>query len=247
MDIDQARKELAVWVREIAGKRIHGTTGKRPLEEFEGLERAHLRPLPGARFEPVTWKKASVHRDSHIAFDRRLYSVPWKLIGEKVWIRATAGSVSIFHNDVRVATHARRGPTYRSTTDSHLPEHREALRHRSQAYWVERAEHMGPPVASYVRQVFASDDVLSQLRAVQAIVTHLEKFPIERARAACDRATSYGAFSYQAIKNILRRGLDLEPVPKAVAFAASDLPAPRFARKVGDIIPLFGPLFGGNQ
>lgn len=35
---------------------------------------------------------------------------------------------------------------------------------------------MGEEVARYVREVFDCD-VLSQLRAVQAIVTHLEKFP----------------------------------------------------------------------
>ena len=37
----------------------------------------------------------------------------------------------------------------------------------------------------YARSVFDSDDVLSMLRTVQAIVTHLEGFPRERAAAAC--------------------------------------------------------------
>jgi hypothetical protein len=85
-------------------------------------------------------------------------------------------------------------------------------------------------VEDFVKEIFDADDVLSQLRAVQAIVTHLEKFPVERARAACRRARHFGSHSYSVIKNILRRALDLEPLPGAmgVPLASNDLP--RFAR-----------------
>lgn len=240
MDIDQARKELDLWVREVANQRIHGSTGRRPDEVFEQRERSALQPLPLARFEPVTWKQATVHQDSHVVFERRLFSVPWKLIGQKVWIRASASTVAIYHQDTRVATHERRGPGNRSTQEAHLPEHRAALRHRSQAYWQGRADSLGPEMGQYVREFFGSDDVLSQLRAVQAVVTYLEGHPVERARAACLRASHFGAYSYQAIKNILKKGLDKEPLPQVLTFPAAEQPTPRFARKPGDICPLFG-------
>lgn len=32
---------------------------------------------------------ALVHRDCHVAFDHRFYSVPWTLVGQRVWLRAT--------------------------------------------------------------------------------------------------------------------------------------------------------------
>ena len=76
--------------------------------------------------------------------------------------------------------------------------------------------------------IFDSDDVLSQLRRVQAIITHLEPFPAERAQAACRRAEHYASYSYGALKTILRRGLDLEPLPEEPA--SPSLPLPRFAR-----------------
>lgn len=94
----------------------------------------------------------------------------------------------IYAGDERVATHARKGPHYRSTVEGHLPEHRADLRHRSRTYWEQRAVAMGQEVERYVTTVFDSDDVLSQLRKVQAIVTHLEGFPVQRARVACLRA-----------------------------------------------------------
>ena len=71
---------------------------------------------------------------------------------------------------------------------------RRDLRHRSRSYWEERADRIGPEVGAYVREVFAADDVLSQLRTVQQIVCHLERFSVARARAACERARFYASY-----------------------------------------------------
>lgn len=228
-DVEEVRRELRRWVYEIAGAREHGTTKKQPLEQFEAVERAALRALPKERWEPVVWRQATVHRDAHIALDKRLYSVPWKYIGQAVWVRASAHSLIVYAEDERVATHPRRGPGYRSTIEGHLPDHRADLRHRSRAFWEQRAEAMGPQVLHYVSTLFDSDDVLSQLRTVQAIVTHLETFPKERACAACLRAEHFGGYSYRTVRNILRQGLDLEPLPEALPPPPAS-PAPRFAR-----------------
>ena len=229
--IEETNRFLATWVRDVAGQRVHGTTGKRPLELFEAEERAALLPLPSKRYEPVVWKQSTVHQDSHVVFDGRMYSVPWRHMGREAWIRATPASVAVYIDDERVATHRRNGKGYRSTDDAHLPEERAALRHRSRPYWEQRAERMGEDVGRFVREVFDSDDVLSQLRQVQAIVTHLEGFPVHRARAACQRASFYGSTTYQAIKNILKKALDLEPLPSVTPQQAwAD--EPRFARPV---------------
>jgi hypothetical protein len=232
-DVEEVRRELRRWVYEIAGVRDHGTTHKQPLEQFEAIERAALLPLPTTAWEPVVWRRATVHRDTHIALDRRLYSVPWKYIGQTVWARVSPHTVTVYAQDERVATHDRRGHGPRSTTEGHLPDHRADLRHRSRAYWEQRADRLGDEVGRYIRAIFDSDDVLSQLRTVQAVVTHLETFPVERARAACRRAEHFASYGYGALKNILRRGLDLQPIttePPPAAAAAGG--APRFARPV---------------
>lgn len=223
------RQELRRWVYQIAGVREHGTTHEQPLEQFEGVERATLLPLPKSPWEPVVWRRATVHRDAHIALDKRLYSVPWKYIGQTVWAQVSAHSIVVYADDERVATHPRRGPGYRSTVEGHLPDHRADLRHRSRAFWEQRAEAIGAEVGRYVRAIFDSDDVLSQLRTVQAVVTHLETFPGDRARAACLRAEHFGSYGYSALRNILRQGLDMEPLPTEPP-AAAPPPSPRFAR-----------------
>lgn len=95
---------------------------------------------------------------------------------------------------------------------------------------------MGPEISEFVKQVFDSDDVLYQLRAVQAIVMHLEKFPIARARAACARASFYGNFTYRGVKAILTQALDLEPLPTPMISTKDSTPNFRFARNVADLV-----------
>ncbi|HYD47501.1 MAG TPA: hypothetical protein VEB21_04105, partial [Terriglobales bacterium] len=227
-------RRLDQWVVEIVGVRIHGTTGEQPLEVFERVEKGCLRALPAKRFETVTWKRARVHPDSRIEFDRRLYPVPWKLIGKDLWIRATAKTVTAYWDETRVATHERNKPVQPEVYDQYLPEHRSQLRYRSQSFWLERADRIGKEVGVYVREIFAADEVLSQLRTVQMVVTHLETFPPERARAACIRAQYYANYTYPAVRDILRKGIEREPLP-VVVVPATITERPRFARSIRDL------------
>lgn len=237
LDVVELRVELRCWLDKIANARVHGTTQRRPADRFE-IEREHLLPLPSQRWEPVLWRDAKVHTDTHVQVARAMYSVPWRLVGKPVLVRLTKHSVEIYWDDVRVATHQRVPPGQRSTIEAHLPEHRRDLRHRSRDFWEQRADALGEDVGTFIREVFDADDVLSQLRTVQSIVTHLETFPIARAQAACRRARFYGLRSYAGIKNILRKGLDLEPLPIVVQRHSGVLEAPRFAREIGELLQL---------
>jgi hypothetical protein len=208
--IDQVQAALTRWNAEIASTRVHGTTGRRPADVFELEERAALRPLPARAYELTVWKQARVHPDSHVAFRDRLFSVPWGLIHEDVWIRATSARLEVFHDHRRVAEHERTS-RWRTTVEAHLPEDRRELRHRGRSLWEERAARVGPETLGLVRAIFDSDDVLSRLRQVQAIVTHLERHPRVRAEAAARRARQTGDHSYRGVKATLTLGLDLLP------------------------------------
>ncbi len=237
-DIDSANAELADWVAGTAGLRNHGTTGKQPLVVFEAEERQALIPLPTKPYVPVVWKKAKLQRDSHLVFDRRFYSAPWRLIGQHLWVRATPASVEIYADDTRVATHSRHGEGRRSIIESHLPRHRAELRQRDPEYWKRRADAMGPVVGAYIREVFESDLVLSQLRAVQRIIATLDAYPRERAVAACRRASFFGLFRAGGIARILEDHLDEQPLPIAVSPASGSQLTPRFARTAAELMAL---------
>jgi hypothetical protein len=87
-----------------------------------------------------------------------------------------------------------------------------------------------------VRAVFDSDDVLRMLRPVQAIVTHFERFPRERAEGASRRASYFGTFSYQGVTNILVRAPDLESLPAGAASTGSPQESFRYARRAAELL-----------
>lgn len=232
--LQEANDGLNRWNAQVAAVRVHGATQKVPLEVFQE-ERPFLLTLPVRPFEVVVWKQAKVHTDSHVVFERRLYSVPWRRVGQQVWIRATPGSVVVYANDERVATHARKGPTHRSTNEAHLPEGRVDYRERTREHWEARARRLGEQVGEFVNELFDHDDVLYAIRPVQAVVSLLEKHPRERANAACRRARYFGNYSYPAVRDILRKGLDLEPLPDD-ELPIKSLVSPTFARDPDEFI-----------
>ncbi len=235
-DIEVLNRMLERWVLEVAGRRLHGTTHRRPLEVFEAEERAALLPLRAQRWEPVSWREPTAHRDCCVLVEKARYSVPWRLVGKKLLVRVTSKSVNVYWEDTRVATHDRVPPGSKSIKAEHLPPERGEYRIREQSYWVERAAALGEDVHRYVLEVFGSDDVLSQLTKVTALVRHLETFPPERANAACRRASFFGSYGYAPIKKILRRGLDLEPLPRVTVPQRTTTSPPRFARNIQELL-----------
>jgi hypothetical protein len=80
----------------VAGQRVHGTTQRRPLEDFTAAEQTHLLAAPEVRYDIPIYRDAKVHRDHHIEIARALYSVPGDLLGQRVSVRADSRLVKVF-------------------------------------------------------------------------------------------------------------------------------------------------------
>jgi hypothetical protein len=100
---------LEQWTREIADARIHGTTGEAPLARFCRVEAQALRPLAGIPpFQVLRDLVRTVQADCAIEVDGNAYSVPWRLIGERVQVAVTDAVIRIHHAGRDVAVHERR-------------------------------------------------------------------------------------------------------------------------------------------
>jgi transposase len=98
---------LDQWMRNVADVRIHGTTGKAPIERFEREERCTLKPLLAkAPFLQVRELTRKVHTDACVELDTNRYSVPWRLIGENVTVSVADGHVRVHYAGQEVACHA---------------------------------------------------------------------------------------------------------------------------------------------
>ncbi len=79
-DLADAQARVALWCREQAGMRIHGTIHARPAEVFAEVEAACLLPIPEPYDQPI-FTQVKVHRDFHVEVAKALYSVPQQWIG----------------------------------------------------------------------------------------------------------------------------------------------------------------------
>lgn len=118
----QMEAHLACWSREIADQRIHGTTGEAPIERFQRDEARALKPLAGMpAFGTMRDLSRIVGGDCAVALDGNAYSVPWRLIGERVRVIASAGTICIQHGGQEVARHVERERHHgRVNDDAHL-------------------------------------------------------------------------------------------------------------------------------
>lgn len=233
--LSHSNAELKEWIMGEAGNRIHGTTRERPLTLFIQTEHALLLPLPTVAPECSVWAKAKVHGNGHVQYERCLYSVPFGLIRETLWLQITPTTVRISHNDEVIAVHPRYfKPGSRSTCHDHLPPDAQAYLMRDPQWCLAQAKAVGPACLAVIEALFAHR-VLDHLRAAQGVVRLRESYGPARLEAACARALNSGSATYRTVKHILNHGLDQQ----RDRTETTDLEAPyrgggRFSRKPTD-------------
>ena len=88
--ITQANVDVRHWCLTTAGQRVHRTPKEPPLERFEAVERAQLKPLPTMSYDLAVWKRVKRHRECYVVFEQAFYSAPFRLIGQPLWVRGGA-------------------------------------------------------------------------------------------------------------------------------------------------------------
>lgn len=201
-------------VTELNG-RVMKRLGASRRELFERYDRPALEPLPPVRYEMAVWKECGVNIDYHVEYEHNLYSVPYALVGQRVEVRATGGCVEVYLRSTRVASHPRligRGRV--STLGEHMP-----ASHRAHAEWspsrlISWAEKTGAATRHVVEAILRGKPHPEQgYRACLGLMRLGRDHGAERREAACRRTQELGAESYRTVKNILRSGLDRQPLP----------------------------------
>ena len=180
---------------------------------FETLERPALRELPARPYAFAHWKQAKVHPDYHIEVERAYYSVPFKLIHQRVDVRLTDTTLEAFHRGALVAAHARahrRGEFV--TLAAHRPAGHQAVIEQSHARLLARATAIGASTAALIRmQAQMKRHPEQTLRSAQGILRLAADFSPARLEAACAQALTLKAYSYRALRALIT-AVTLAPV-----------------------------------
>ena len=213
--LNKGNELLQKWLMETAGERKHGTTGVKPLLRF-AEEMTHLQPLPTKPFELARWKRCKVANDGHIRWEKNHYSVPCRLVGETVQVKATAKQVEVYDNQMRfVAVHSRVSgdETHQwITLRDHLPPQKAKRLDRSRDHLLQRAAEIGPLTVQAVTTLL-DERPLDRTDMVLNLLDLAETYSPQRLEVACERGLFFGDVRSTTLKRMLKQGLDRSPIP----------------------------------
>jgi hypothetical protein len=127
-DLTDLQAQANQWRDQVANVRLH-TTGQRPIDRFDPKA---LRPLPDPLPDCRDTAQAKVHTDFSIRFDGNTYTVPPRLIGKSIMVKADHHQITCYCKDKTVATHWR---CWQRTQRIELPQHREATQKHHRRHW----------------------------------------------------------------------------------------------------------------
>jgi hypothetical protein len=198
-------------------------------------EKDYMLSLPESPYELAQWGSAKVQPNCHIAFDRKFYSVPFEYLGEQADIRATQHTVEIFYHHNRIASHKRLwGKKNYATIQEHMPPDKVFFADWNRDRFLSWAEKSGQATRLVVLSILERAIIEQQAyRSCFGLLNLQNKYSDLRLERACKLILSRTESpTYQQVKNILEKNMDIPEPPKTTEPAASQ-PKRGFQRGAG--------------
>jgi transposase len=235
LDIADAQRRADDWSRERAGMRVHGTTRQRPAQVFAELEAPLLLPAPGEPYRVPAWSEAKVQRDFHVRAQHAFYSMPWRMAGQQVSVRADGTLVKIYHRGQVVKTHPQQPAGRRSSDPADFPEGTDVYARRDVDKLARMAAAHGTAIGIYAARVLDDPLPWTRMRAVYTLIGLARTYGDDVVEQACAAALDLDVISVAKIKSIVEKGTGTQAAHAAARArqagrAAVTVTAARFAR-----------------
>lgn len=205
IDLADAQRKAEVWCREVAGQRIHGTTGRRPAEVFALEEAPLLLPPPVMAYDLPIYARPKVHQDGHCEVAKALYSVPYRLRGETLDARVDSAVVKFFYRGQLVKVHPRQKPGRRVTDVGDLPAGKAIYATRDSQSLLRQARLEGDAVGAVAARLLDCELPWTRMRQVYRLLGLARRFGSERLDDACAKALEIDCVDVGVIARILQR------------------------------------------
>ncbi|NUN50448.1 MAG: IS21 family transposase [Candidatus Brocadiae bacterium] len=227
--LEEINSAVVTWRDETANRRIHKTTGKRPIDLF-AEERPRLLALPEVVYDSRILRSCRVTPDARIIFETNTYSVPPAHVGKWLTLRASPTEVCLYDCEALVARHVR---AWQSREDVLNPEHARAVldqKRRATGQTLQRLFFaLGPEAKPYLSGLVRTE--LSVERHLSRILDLAATYGVAEVMGAIAKALPHGAFGADYVENIVlterRRRREEQRTPLRIArkdLAAIDLP-----------------------
>lgn len=209
-DLFDLNVQAEKWRDDVGNNRIHEETGKVPSLVFKHQESKLLLPLLENFFDVDDLESCCVTKTFRVRFDRNLYSVPWRLVGQSVLVRANDVEVQVFLGPKRVAVHNRSwnvGAEVRD--DSHEEGLLETKPGAIAGTLPPGLEGLGEPAAAYFRVLAANGRSLRKER--ERLVLLCELYGESPTRDAMAEVMATGHVGAEYVEYVLRHKKGLVP------------------------------------
>lgn len=222
-DLATLKRDAKTWQDMWANAREHETTGKVPALVFEHTEKhalTHLRD--GVHFDTDDRLTTSVGRTHQVCFDRNQYTVPWRLAGQRVLIRADDARMRVVLGHKEVAVHQRSWGVGELIVDAR---HEEGMRQ-------ERSRHragelpgalcaLGEIGVRYFAILAASARSLRVEE--QRLVLLSETFGAAATASAIEEVMSTGHVGAEYVEHVMRYKRRISPSPAPLRLGSPEL------------------------
>jgi len=208
--LGELNERIAQLLRALNDTPMKKMGGKTRRQLFEELERDALSPLPQEQYVHSQWKHARVNMDYHVEYEGHHYSVPHRLLREKVELAITAKTVEIVWRGQRVASHSRSHQLGGQTTvREHMPKAHQKHAEQSPSRILEGAEKIGPNVRALTAVILQErTHPEAGYRSCLGILHLHKRYGSERLDQACKRVLNAGGRSCQSVRTALKAGVD---------------------------------------
>ena len=136
----------------------------------------------------------------------------------KVIIRITPKTVSVYKDGCRISSHVRSFLKGRHTMIlEHLPRAHREYKQWTPSRIISWAKSLGENTGLVVERIIEErEHPVLGYRSSLGVIRLEKSYGRERLEAASKRAVAFGAYSFQSIKSILKKGLDKKPLEKEI-------------------------------
>jgi len=222
-DLPALKLDAGTWLDKWANAREHETTGKVPKLLFEHTEKHAMAPLrDGVHFDTDDRVTTSVGRTHEVRFDRNQYSVPWRLAGQRVLVRADDARLRVLLGHKEVAVHSRSWGVGELVQDKRHEDGMRDERRRARPGELPTAlSALGETGARYFAILAASRRSLRVEE--QRIVLLTELFGATATASAIEEVMATGHVGAEYVENVMRYKRRLSPSPAPLRLGNPEL------------------------
>lgn len=177
-------------------------------ERFISIDKPNLMPLNAEPFEIKYRKELKVQENSYIYLteDAVYYSVPYKLIGQRVKVEYTRTHIAMYFGGERVSYHMRSTLNKYVYKEEHLPSYYKDYVNLSPQKYISRAKALSEQLGEVISRMFASNTSAPPETFYKSCdgLIHLQKVTkTELFEKACSIAIEFNSCKYTFIKNLI--------------------------------------------